>query len=364
MKVERIPALRRHVALVLAPVLVVASALAARATLASADPAPVTSYRQLAGVGSDTGQDVMNHLGKVIGNGTVIASWDARPSGTTIRTKASGPNGDCAMFRPNGSVTGRTALELAQSVSQPTYGCVDFARSYNYPDRVNPRGTGTYTYIPFAVDAMTVAINTNSDLPTSYSLNLLRHIYQCLTTDIAGVPVTPLLPRAGTGARQFWLHTMGISEQELVYGDYPCVQDLNHTLQPNDGTALNGHNDYVLPYSVAQWISQGRNGQQVGGEQVVIEDRRGQSILASVGGVNPRNGDGTLNVNFPIRTDVYNVVPRAKLTAGSIVSNTFSGPNSSVCQQSTVIQAYGFGFRTAASPDLLAQPCGSTALAY
>ncbi|MFI6759173.1 hypothetical protein ACIBF5_08525 [Micromonospora sp. NPDC050417] len=338
--------------------------LTAVAVPASADPAPANDYRLLAGVGSDTTQDVLNHLGKVVGGGSTIASWDARPPAgatTTIKTKASGPNGDCTQTRPNGSGAGRTALRNAQSSTNATYDCVDFARSSSYPNAV-PQTTGLYTYIPFGVDAVTVAVNENSFLPSNITSVQAQRIYQCFDDDIAGEPVVPLLIQSGSGTRQFWLQKMGVAEQDIAAGFYPCLQDLGNTVQEHDGNVLAGHEEYLLPFSVGQWIAQGNAGQTVGGHQIDIVNRRGPSKLLEIDAVVPRNVDGTLNINFPIRRDVYNVVPTADLVTGSLISNTFAGPTSSVCNEDDVIKAYGFGFRTGSSSNLLELPCGSTLL--
>ncbi|GAA3729770.1 hypothetical protein GCM10022225_09150 [Plantactinospora mayteni] len=128
---------------------------------AGADPSPGTDYRLLAGVGSDTTQDVMNGLGAAIGGGTVVASWDARGA-SPIKTKAD----NCVFQRPNGSTEGNRAL-WASKVQSPAAStiedCVDFARSSSNTTLVL---AGDGVWIPFALDAVTYAINENSDLPT------------------------------------------------------------------------------------------------------------------------------------------------------------------------------------------------------
>ncbi|MER5793500.1 hypothetical protein ABT137_34575, partial [Streptomyces sp. NPDC001980] len=119
-------------------------ALAAPA--AYADPDSATDYRQLAGVGSDTTQDVMNALGNAItnSNGKVIASWNA--TGTSpITTKSTG---SCTITRPDGSGAGITALNTALDGNT---GCVDFARSSRGPNNTT---TTDLTFIPYAKDAV------------------------------------------------------------------------------------------------------------------------------------------------------------------------------------------------------------------
>lgn len=337
-----------------------AAALFAAAGPAAADPAD-GDYRVLAGAGSDTTQDVLNGLGEVVvsGGGKVIASYDARGS-ATIKTKATG----CEFPRPNGSTAGRTALRASEGENGGVFqganvvGCVDFARSSSYPNASSPTPTGSYTYVPFGVDAVTYAINTNSDLPLNLTLNQLRGIYQCTITQINGVPVTPLLIQSGSGTRQFWLQQMQITEAEIAAGDYPCLEDLGNTVQEHDGTVLTGHNEYLLPYSIAQYLAQSRAQQIEDTTGVQVVDRRGEAILGSVDGVSPTNAAGNLNIDFPVARDVYNVVPTADL-ASAAIDQTFTGADSLVCQADETIQLFGFGFR-ATAVDALHNACGAT----
>ncbi|MFJ6196615.1 hypothetical protein [Micromonospora sp. NPDC092111] len=338
---------------------------------AYADPSPATDYRVLAGVGSDTTQDVMNGLSNAItapGGAKVIASWNARGS-ATIKTKAT----NCEFSRPDGSGAGRTVLRAAKGESGGVYqganviGCVDFARSSSAPSGT-PGTTGNYTYVAFGVDGVSYAVNANSDLPTNLTLVQLQRIYRCLTTKINGVTVTPLLIQSGSGTRSFWNSKMGISESEISAGDYPCLQGLNNGVQEHDGTVLNGQLNYLVPFSIAQYIAQENAGRTVGGVLVEVQDRRGQAVLGKVGGVSPRTGTGgftgSLNINFPLVRDVYNVVPTAEL-GNATVAGTFVGAGSAVCTRDEIITAFGFGFRpsTGSQPaDLLKQGCGDTYL--
>ena len=61
-----------------------------------------------------------------------------------------------------------------------------------------------------------------------------------------------------------------------------------------------------MPYSVAQWIAQGKGLSDV-------PNRRGESRLRSIDGESPTTGTGTaiaLNPTFIFSRDVYNVVRR------------------------------------------------------
>lgn len=323
-----------------------ALAIAAAGTPAFADPASPTDYRVLAGVGSDTTQDVMNGLAESITDADgakLIASWDARGH-SPITTKS-----NCSIARPNGSGAGRAALKLSETPGSASAGCVDFARSSSSTSFV-PDGTGTW--IPFAVDAMTYAVNENSPLPRNLTTVQLERIYKCLDTEVDGVPVTPLLIQSGSGTRSFWLSAVGITEAEIAAGDYPCLQSLGNTVQEHDGTVLADHNEYLLPFSVAQHIAQGNNGTVVDGVTVKVLDRRGPSVLGSVDGIAPKTAEGTLNTELPYRRDVYNVVPTADLGV-PVIDEVFTGDDSAICARSKVIQAYGFG---------LSEFCGSTDL--
>ncbi|MFC9591012.1 hypothetical protein [Streptomyces sp. NPDC056944] len=298
----------------------------ALAPAAQADPNPVTQYRTLAGVGSDTTQDVVNGLGNVVVNALgqkVIASWDA--TGTaTIKTKATG----CVINRPNGSSAGIDALRNAVDTNS---GCLDFARSSRGPADTS---TTDLTWIPFAKDAVSWVKRSDSALPNDLTAAQLKAIYECTTTSLNGVALTPILPQANSGTRQFFLASIGVTAPGA------CVQQ---GVQENDGTVLDTAGD-IAPYSVAQYTAQ---------EKAVVTDRRGAAVLGSVGTVAPRNADKTLNLSFPFTRDVYNVVPTAKLTNATI-SSTFVGSSSKVCAAGTTIAGYGFG--------TLGTACGATSV--
>lgn len=345
---------------------------------AAADPnPPVTDYRQLAGVGDDTTQDVMNALGEVVGGGDVIASWDARGS-AAITTKNPTQNVNCVnIARPYGAGQGRRALQasegLGQWQSKTITSCIDFARSSSAPGSPNPGGV--YTYVPFGVDAVTYAVDrdavTHLGFPTSLTRLQLEAIYKCVITEINGVAVTPLLPRTGSGIRSFWLSQVDILEDEL--SSYPCVEQRNNTIDENDGSALGWDFDAstadIVPFSVAQYVSQTNSGETHNGVTIVIDDRLGNAMIGDVGGIAPIVGSATdpvLNMSFPIVRDVYNVVPTHDIEGGSAVPlfiDTFVGPTSDVCQERAVIEAYGFGFRTSSVPgDQLKLHCGAVVL--
>jgi ABC-type phosphate transport system substrate-binding protein len=301
---------------------------------AFADPVSPTGPRVLAGVGSDTTQDVVNALSDVVlgaDGSKLVASYDATPTGSTITTRASA---GCTFARPNGSGAGRTALLKALNPADPTFGCLDFSRSSSLNLAATDYGL---TYIPFAVDAISYAVTSGSSVPKNLTKAQLSAIYTCQDPTVPA----PLLPQAGSGTRAFWLATLGLTETTKG----ACVVDAKAgvSVQENSGAALTGPTD-IVPFSVANYVAQA-NG--------AAADTRGSAVLGSVDGVAPTTGSGTglaLNSSFGIKRSVYNVVPTAKL-ADATIASVFVGAGSKVCQQPAVVQRLGFG---------IASDCGST----
>ncbi|MGW4229773.1 hypothetical protein ACWEF9_10915 [Streptomyces sp. NPDC004980] len=287
----------------------VALGLGIMSPVASADPVSPTDHRVLAGVGSDTTQDVTNALGLAVDSGTLIASYNATGS-STVKTRAT----NCVIARPNGSSAGITALNNA--VDNAT-GCIDFARSSR-----GPAATGTdLTFIPFAEDQVTIAVREDSALNNNLDLTAaqLKSVYECTLTTLNGVALTPLLPQAGSGTRSFFLGAIG----------NPALGSCVGTMQEHNGVELDTAGD-IAPYSVAQYNA------QVGG---AVTDRHGDTVLGLIGG-----GE--------VSRDVYNVVPTAKLT-NTVIASTFVGSASKVCSGTGTIEDFGF---------TLIDHCGSTTL--
>lgn len=313
-------------------------------------------WRALAGVGSDTTQYVANGLGEVAvdaaGN-KIIGSWDAvAPTGatTTITPKDPATSPHCAnIVRPNGSSAGIDRLN-AEVADTTTSDCVDFARSSRGPSTA---GTNL-TFIPFGKDAVTYATDLGSTLPTNLTKAQLASIYQTCTFVNAGVTQTvskALLPQSGSGTRAYWLTSIGVTEAQIATAKAAgCVDD---TVQEHDGTAI-ANGTQIMPYSVAQWLAQGKSLPNV-------PNRRGESRLRSIEGTAPTTGSGTaieLNPNFFFSRDVYNVVPTGKLTDATI-ARAFVGAGSQVCANLATIKNYGFGDLSA---DTGASSCGDTNL--
>ncbi|MFE4920751.1 Ig-like domain repeat protein [Streptomyces sp. NPDC056661] len=233
----------------------------ALASPASADPTPAGTFRTLVGVGSDTTQDILNALAGDTVNGTSyadtavkagsdgIASYDAIEPGTgAVDSKITTRNGGPSFLRPNGSGKGRTAL--TDSLAGVPFGTgaaiknqVDFARSSG-----GPSASGTaLTYIPFARDAVGVAVKGNAlqNLTTAQ----LHDIYSGVLTVVNGQQVRPFIPQGGSGTRKFFLGAIGVPDDAAVDKIATVVQEN----QADDAVKSDGD---LVPFSVASWIAQ------------------------------------------------------------------------------------------------------------
>ncbi|MFF3563373.1 hypothetical protein ACFYXS_25320 [Streptomyces sp. NPDC002574] len=331
---------------------------------ASAD-API---RQLAGVGSDTTQYVMNGLanGTVVvnaGGANYVTSWDAvAQTGAadpfTTKNPATTPGCTFTRAEANGSSNGIKLLNA--DIANGGSVCLDFARSSRQP---NDTTNSDLTWIPFAKDAVTYATDLGSTIgsqapgtagvPTLTTAQLQQIYTTCKYTDAAGAvhTVQPLLPQAGSGTRTYWLSSIGVTEAQITAAKASC--GLVDNVQEHDGTAITNLNQ-IMPYSVAQWIAQGKS-------LPGVPNRRGESRLRNIGGVTPTTGSGSalaLNPNFVFTRDVYNVVQTSRLNEAAIdeafvVKASVPGDTADVCQDAGTITTYGF----ATIPN-----CGATTL--
>ena len=310
-------------------------ALAFTASPASADPSGTPTYRTLAGVGSDTTEGVMNGLSQVVTiNGTkVIASYDAFGS-ATIQTK---DNAACVINRPAGSGAGVTALVASLDAGN---GCLDFARSSS--NNASSYAGKNLTYIPFAVDAVTYAVRSDSGISRTLTKANLTTIYNCG----AGANYKPLLPQYGSGTRSFFLKSLGFTDAAdfTSQTNHTCIGQTDATgnpLQENSGTLLTDVKQ-VVPYSIAQWLSQTTG---------VTPDVHGKTVLGQLDGVAPT----VLNTSSSMVRDVYNVVPTSKLTDSNYAS-AFVGGSSQVCANTNTIKKYGFAPHTSCGDTTLRTP--------
>ena len=295
-------------------------ALAFTASPASADPSGTPTFRTLAGVGSDTTEGVMNGLSQVVTiNGVKqIASYDAFGS-ATIQTKETG----CVINRPAGSGAGVTALVASLDAGN---GCLDFARSSS--NNSSSFAGKNLTYIPFAVDAVTYGVRSDSSILRTLTKAQLTTIYNCG----AGANYKPMLPQFGSGTRSFFLKSLGFTDAAdfTSQTNHTCIGQTDATgapLQENNGALITDPKQ-VVPYSIAQYLSQ---------TTAVTADVHGKIVLGQLDGVAPT----VLNTSSTMVRDVYNVVPTGKLT-DSTYANVFVGGSSQVCANANTIKKYGF----------------------
>jgi len=323
--------------------------------LAFAGPASadtnIGSTTALAGVGSDTSQDVMEGLSGALGGGTSIANYKA--TGTaTINTRGTAA---CTFTRPNGSGNGLNALSAAiggfAAFGSPgsLNGCVDFARSSSGSNPSTPPGgaVGQLTYVPFAVDSVTYAVLTVSNVPKNLNKSDLVDIYSRNTGNCLYLP---LLPQAGSGTRNFFLGQLGFTSTTIgsTGGPGTCVKDVNAAntpIQEHDGRFLVSP-DNLVPISVGQNIAQASG---------IISDIRGRSSLGSIDftsagvqGTSPYK----LNVAFGFNRPLFNVIPTATVGASgtvngsnaTLINSTFVGSGSTVCSAAgqAIVNQYGF----------------------
>ena len=164
--------------------------IAGNALPSQADPASVTKFAEVVGLGSDTTMDVMDGISLALGtnpDGTLkLASYKAVGSADVV-VSADGK----AIPRANGSTAGRVLLtvaigqvgsatvpialdELGKSrtsavpTTEQVAGKVHFARSSSGPS--GAISNGVLTYVPFAYDNMTYATAPVSKIPSDIPL--------------------------------------------------------------------------------------------------------------------------------------------------------------------------------------------------
>ena len=305
----------------------------------------------------------------------------------------------------------------------PQVGCIDIARSSSAPGS-NASTSGQLIFIPFGLDDVTgatgstaataptattagtstvpagcsnaagattnacVATPASNLVPTSgtganqapgFTLAQLQAMYSAgtpeqatngLTYNPAGGPtalqagqiaIDLYIPQSGSGTRNFWATTMGISNTTLPAWVFDHIQAdggntvasfVNAQVEEHDGTAVTVDPNGFMPFSVAQYIAQ-TNGHNA---------RFHQAIVAQVNGVAPIVS-GALNTSFPINREVYNVVQFDRVVQqndghfDAQLAKLLVGGTSTLCRDSATITGYGFGLLSASTTDT----CGSTA---
>lgn len=287
---------------------------------------PLTTGRQLNGMGSDTTQFVMNGFSKTA-NGSNLASWDSTGSATVDTGNA----GCSSVARANGSSAGRTAL-----INNTPAGCLQYARSSSFSSNA------ALTYYPFAIDGLTFAVTQNSSVPRTMSKADLVSIFRCETEYV------PVLPQTGSGTRQDSItYIFGSSTFPPAGVDTSCYLGggTDNTVLPQEHSGIQLTDMQVVLYSVAQWVSQ-MNG--------AVTDLRGKTVLGLLDDKSPVMLN---NAGANVRT-VYNVVRRADgdAIAAAATANddstldatqvalkaTFHGGSSFLCSDTATLIKYGF----------------------
>ncbi|MBO0823387.1 MAG: hypothetical protein J2P27_05950 [Actinobacteria bacterium] len=333
---------------------------------------------------------------------------------------------NCSYTRPNGSGEGFKALDaslnpgttLGQLAVPPQPGCIEVSRSSSGPGSVAQNGPGSIDpngnliYVPMAEDAVATAtgpttagqttttqctsVNPNCQnidpatglgtvtftVPTTLIANAdmftkaqLQTLFGSGTEVVAGgVTYWPAngsdaqppgsqvidlyIPQAGSGTLSFWATQMNFSAASPPAWDHQTVLTgpaQNVQVEEHDGTAYASDPSGFGPFSIAQWIAQG-NG---------FNERRHTAILHDVDGVAPMTGT-SLNPNFPIAREVYNVMPYdAIVNTGDgkfdpVLAKLFAGTSSTMCASVLLIRQYGFATLPSTNPNI-PDPCGSTA---
>lgn len=409
---------------------------------ASADP-PADVYGDLVGTGSDTTQDILNGLSSALGlnadtGNRYLVSYDAAPGDAeaadcdTAADKITPQEGGATFIRPNGSSNGRDTLRAAigqaSSASVKSYACgllggqsnqtlaaatikgaVQFARSSSGPGAGDTNSAGVLAYVPFAKDAMTVAVSPTTKIPAltfgSATVNTsfggvtgkveptLYALYTCKVTqviepssgapflanddyvEVAGDVATPVnvyIPQAGSGTRQYWIARFNVTEANITAGaaNASCLSDtINGGV--NDGVGVQEHSglavgsdDYATtPHSIPTYVAQ-NNGVEG------VTSRINGAVLHPIGGIAATTGSGTSKAMNPTyltssKTSMlgrlmYNIVPSRVLDdPDSLENEVFAGRSSLLCQATSTITTYGYGLLTATQGS---SSCGFTGL--
>jgi ABC-type phosphate transport system substrate-binding protein len=340
---------------------------------AAADPVGTPEFRLLAGVGSDTTQDLNNGLSQaVLRNGVkVLGSYNAtNPAGGAqdqIQTKENGPE----FLRPNGSGSGVNALRAAKTdalwngTDLPS-DTLQFARSSSNISSANANPNGAYSYIPLALDAVSYAYEaddidlgnlTDADLVAIYTaedgdpVTLSNdETYVVGLESNAEADIHPFIPQEGSGTRSFWLSDVlgGQAPGSAVDDEYS-----GGSVQEHDGSVVADVEGAIVPFSVAQYIAQGNSTTLASAYGLTVENRRHGVELGSVNGKAPVTTGGTLNTAFDIVRPVFTVVEHAEITGttptGEALSAVFEGSNALAYNArrpgglQLVVQDFGFG---------------------
>jgi hypothetical protein len=381
-----------------------------------ADPAAAT-FGQLVGLGSDTTQDVVNGLAAAITPGAAsvapagsLASYFATGSSTVVTR-----SGAAEIPRASGSSSGRDMLLVSMgalasktitaanglggvsslsATKDNSVGMIDFARSSS--GLSTALSNGVVTYIPFARDAVTAAVNPASPLavvpfvlgsaevpgePSLYNIyrGVVRYAYitgdegsyaynsvgataEAAPAGTTAYAIQAYLPQAGSGTRSYFISKVNLTEPNVITINTATPDTIKSTygeglaVQEHDGSVVESDPHGVVAFSISQWVAQANLKAET--------DRRHGAVLTPMNGVAPTTGSGTSFATNPLFTamvrDVYNIVPsRLADDETSAINDMFVGATSKVCAASSTITAFGFGLMPANTP---ATTCGYTGL--
>jgi hypothetical protein len=320
------------------------------------------NFGVLAGVGSDTIQDIDNGLSAALGHTGAattnwkMASYDATGSAWVSTSYLGDP-----FYRPNGSGDGAnvllTAIGYQGSATGTTYsgikaswttarvaGQVQFSRSSSAPSGDN-LPTGVIAYVPFAKDLVGYAVDASTSLPsltvgtssdiadagTHIAPSTLWSIYTCAAAKVvvgganagklvdgtysagAGetlVAIHAYVPQSSSGTAKFWQGGSASSKFGASLGT--CVKRKGiatggHTdvdVQEHDGTVLEGDAGAIMPFSVPQWVAQGNSAAILTDTGVTVTDRRHGAVLGTINGLAATTGStGTYAMNANLISD-------------------------------------------------------------
>ncbi len=375
------------------------AALGLAAILAGGDPAGADpkQYEALAGVGSDTTQDVLNAFAGYVSKGTGVAGTNFTPvqsdaaSGQRQVTSFNATGSTCittkpglpAFLRPNGSGAGTKALSRALDGGtfpasttscggpKPTAGSVDFARSSSGVTTT----TGPLTYIPFGRDALSFGywVEPGTTPVTTLTFDQLKALHQTGPLDIGTTRVYACEIQNQSGTYGTWRGKLGVTDTEMDAATALCNPSEASNLQENDGNglaaagaALAGSEpaatnvQVVVGFSAANFISQTNGVVQsqlpspAGTVDLGAIDALGKPYTGEVAG--PIAPNSTFYASTTWGRDVYNVIPTTKVTSfgDQDYKTLFVGANSAICQAVSTRNDFGFQAPVTA--------CGSTAL--
>jgi ABC-type phosphate transport system substrate-binding protein len=300
-------------------------ALAGLAFASSASAEPVSNSYVL--VGSDTLQDSTNALVngssksganvRVTYNSSTLGSFDAFGT-AAIQTRPNGP----FFGRPAGSGAGVTALRASitgvgyaaannATPSTKIVGQVDIARSSSAPG-ANANANGLLLYVPYARDAVGYAYKGGTAAWANIPAAQLKQIFDGTLTSIDGVAITPRLPQAGSGTRNFFLGALGYSGTTA-----PGVSDIGNVTAENDANAITA--GQIIPFSAASWIAQA-NGATGTNSTTSAGAAFGSPITSTpafTGTAPALVPSAPFYANGTFGRDTYLVVERARVTSGN-----------------------------------------------